>query len=60
MSEPPDDDAEPWLDEAADSEFPDDDPLICVRCNGSGEGMYDGSTCSACGGSGVERKRNED
>jgi len=26
---------------------------LCSRCNGSGEGMYDGSTCSSCGGSGV-------
>jgi hypothetical protein len=24
----------------------------CGRCNGSGEGMYDGSTCSSCGGAG--------
>lgn len=24
----------------------------CPQCNGSGEGMYDGSRCSACGGSG--------
>jgi hypothetical protein len=25
---------------------------ICSHCNGSGEGMHDGSTCSECGGSG--------
>lgn len=25
---------------------------ICPRCNGSGEGMADGTRCSACGGSG--------
>lgn len=25
----------------------------CVNCNGSGEGMWDGSFCMACGGSGV-------
>ena len=30
----------------------DDRPCLCGRCAGSGEGMYDGSTCSACGGSG--------
>ena len=25
---------------------------ICDRCNGSGEGMYDGSTCGYCHGTG--------
>lgn len=25
---------------------------ICPRCDGSGEGMTDGSTCKLCGGSG--------
>jgi len=25
---------------------------LCTTCNGSGEGMYDGSYCSTCGGSG--------
>ena len=33
----------------------DDDDTICPQCNGSGEGMYDGSKCHACHGSGVER-----
>lgn len=28
--------------------------LICMGCSGSGEGMWDGATCSSCGGSGVE------
>lgn len=32
-----------------------DEELICVDCNGSGEGQYDGTKCSACGGKGVER-----
>ena len=27
---------------------------ICGTCNGSGEGQYDGSTCSICGGKGIE------
>lgn len=27
---------------------------ICSWCSGSGEGMYDGSTCQKCKGSGVE------
>jgi len=26
--------------------------VICGDCNGSGEGMYDGSRCRTCGGSG--------
>jgi len=26
--------------------------IYCPTCNGSGEGMYDGSKCSTCGGSG--------
>ena len=26
--------------------------VICTACNGSGEGMYDGSTCGVCGGEG--------
>ena len=33
----------------------DDSDFLCPQCNGSGEGMYDGSICHACHGSGVER-----
>lgn len=35
---------------------PDEDtsePEICIACNGSGEGMYDGTKCSTCRGKGV-------
>ena len=32
----------------------DDGYEICHRCNGSGEGMYDGSTCGYCKGTGEE------
>ena len=37
-------------------ESDDDEPeeLLCIGCNGSGEGHYDGSSCSSCGGTGVE------
>jgi DnaJ-class molecular chaperone len=28
----------------------------CTLCNGSGEGMWDGSTCSSCKGLGVKIK----
>ena len=27
---------------------------ICCHCNGSGEGLYDGSRCGHCKGTGVE------
>jgi DnaJ-class molecular chaperone len=29
-----------------------DEYLICERCDGSGEGPVDGSTCQACKGDG--------
>ena len=32
-----------------------EDEGICVACNGSGEGQHDGTTCSSCKGSGVDR-----
>ncbi len=32
------------------------DDLTCPQCNGSGEGMHDGTKCSSCGGSGVEKE----
>ena len=31
-----------------------DEDLICPHCNGSGEGMHDGTICLFCGGSGAE------
>lgn len=37
----------------------DDEPSYCPCCNGSGEGQYDGSRCSACGGKGVEREEDD-
>lgn len=27
---------------------------ICSCCSGSGEGQFEGTTCRACGGSGIE------
>jgi len=32
-----------------------EDLPLCPHCNGSGEGQYDGTTCSYCKGGGVER-----
>ena len=34
------------------SPIPDEYATFCPDCNGSGEGMSDGSTCRTCGGSG--------
>ncbi len=40
----------------ADNDEPEPDmDLICPTCSGSGEGMFDGTNCLSCGGSGVER-----
>jgi hypothetical protein len=49
---------EPMIEEDEDNtndDFLEDDGYeICHRCNGSGEGMYDGSTCGFCKGTGEE------
>ncbi len=37
-----------------------EDENLCSMCNGSGEGMWDGSRCSSCNGSGeVKPKMDE-
>lgn len=44
-----------------DAYDPDDDnEPYCYACNGSGEGMYDGSTCGVCHGYGHIRTKDED
>jgi DnaJ-class molecular chaperone len=30
---------------------------LCSRCNGSGEGTYDGSRCTSCNGSGEQKPK---
>lgn len=45
-----DDDA--WMEDGEDE--------ICGGCSGSGEGMYDGSSCYKCHGSGVEPVERSD
>ena len=37
-----------------------DETAICIACNGSGEGQYDGTRCRSCGGSGVERAERDE
>lgn len=32
---------------------------ICPACNGSGEGMHDGTRCHSCGGGGTDRRQYE-
>lgn len=34
--------------------------LICIGCNGSGEGQYEGTRCTSCGGSGTERTERDE
>lgn len=34
-----------------------DEDDTCPTCQGCGEGMYDGASCSTCGGSGVIRPK---
>jgi len=38
----------------------DDEYDYCDACSGSGEGMYDGSSCHACGGTGNATVDKED
>lgn len=38
---------------------PEIEPELCVHCNGSGEGQYDGTRCSYCGGRGSVEAKEE-
>lgn len=44
-----------YYGEEEDDDDEDFTPPLCVHCNGSGEGMYDGSTCRSCGGEGIDQ-----
>jgi len=43
----------------AQPEEPEDDDGYCIFCAGTGEGQYDGASCSNCGGRGYQRKKVE-
>ena len=47
-------------EESIEESHYDDDYEDCSWCSGSGEGQYDGSTCSHCHGSGVEPASDND
>lgn len=51
---------EPEDDEAAVFEEAEEDDDICIHCNGSGEGQYDGTRCTRCRGRGAIYYRDED
>jgi hypothetical protein len=63
---PPLEDLQYMLAEVDADELPlleeDDEPEdeICSGCSGSGEGMYDGATCTKCHGSGIEPVEKDD
>ena len=46
------DDFTEQFDDEPDLPTGETESVICGDCNGSGEGMYDGSTCRTCGGEG--------
>lgn len=39
-------------------EVEDDEPQLCAACNGSGEGMYDGTRCRYCNGTGEDKRED--
>ena len=59
MSEPDNDADEFELSQLA-QEYDDDQDLTCTICSGTGEGMYDGTRCRSCNGSGVLRFPEDD
>lgn len=47
-----------WMYEDRDSEDePEEDDGFCSACAGTGEGAYDGASCSSCGGHGYVKSK---
>ena len=46
-------------DDKDDDDDDDDDEKECSMCRGTGEGMYDGSSCRSCGGSGIDNTKQK-
>ena len=47
-------------DEGIDDEGNEYEEVTCGHCSGSGEGMYDGTRCIYCKGSGIEYALKDD
>ena len=45
---------------AVDETHDHDEPEECYTCRGTGEGQFDGTSCSACGGSGIVQPTRDD
>ena len=40
------------MTDLVEEDYEEDEDYVCPACNGSGEGMWDGSTCYKCKGTG--------
>lgn len=47
-------------EDAEDDDLDAEEDPLCGACAGSGEGMYDGTTCGTCRGTGVCRPERDD
>lgn len=55
-----DEDAENAEESEDNEDNEEDDDNTCPTCVGTGEGMYDGASCSNCGGKGFLRPEPDD
>lgn len=46
-------------EDSLEEEDPDGDDGYCHTCAGTGEGQYDGGSCTACGGKGVRKAKSD-
>ena len=47
-------------DDDQDDQLAPDEDVLCGACAGSGEGMWDGTTCYVCHGTGTARPERDD